>query len=463
MKLPIAALALCGIGLSPISQALQLDYRLKGTVAGVGDSGRDLDLEAQDGNRQAYLDLTPWVHLRMSDDWAAFVRVRAFATSDEVLTSGNDNNNITSGDESHLALKEAWIEYGGLTSYPGEVLRIGRQRLRQDDAQWWDQDIDAVRWIFDTTLLKAELAVARQFDSYRSDGTDPALEQQDRTYVLGAIATDWRPRHRIGLRAAHARDDNDLPPEGGTVDGDKLERASLSWVGVTLDNYAQDWRQPQPFSYWASANWVTGHQQRSTLSAPDTAGPRVRDDVDAWAADAGLRWQPSPNVPLQLGLAYSWSAGDAEDGGGQYRPTGLQSNYSRFTGTRSLVHRYNEAFRAEEGNLRVATAFVSTSAGGWDASLVFNDFRRDEGGAPIFSDGLLVAPVNADEDIGRGYDLVISRYFAFGRERELPGYVPGETGDSVVRLRGSLFEPGEAYGPDAGNESRVILELTLWY
>jgi alginate production protein len=208
---------------------------------------------------------------------------------------------------------------------------------------------------------------------------------------------------------------------------------------------------------------VTGHRQRSVLSAPGTAGPRVRDDVDAWSADAGLRWQPSPDVPLQLGLAYSWSAGDAEEGGGQYRPTGLQSNYSRFTGTRSLVHRYNEAFRAEEGNLRVATAFASTSAGAWDASLVFNTFRRDDGGAPIFSDGLLVAPVNADEDIGRGYDLVISRYFAFGRERDLPGYVPGETGDSVVRLRGSLFEPGKAYGPDAGNEARVMLEFTLWY
>src|SRR3546814_19587836 len=89
-------------------------------------------------------------------------------------------------------------------------LRLGRQRIRNDDAQFFDEDIDAARWIFNTTLLDADLGVARQFDTYRTDDVDVPVDQDQRTYTFGRLAWDWAARPRIGFRVGHANDDNQI-------------------------------------------------------------------------------------------------------------------------------------------------------------------------------------------------------------------------------------------------------------
>ena len=72
-------------------------------------------------------------------------------------------------DKSYLAMREFWVDYRGLTAYPGEHLRVGRQRLRSDEGTWWDTNIEAVNWRFDTTLLQATVGVAERFSEYRTD------------------------------------------------------------------------------------------------------------------------------------------------------------------------------------------------------------------------------------------------------------------------------------------------------
>ncbi|WP_051361796.1 alginate export family protein [Solimonas soli] len=470
----LAAVAFVGAALPLAAHATEIDWRLKATLAGIADGGRDLGLGDADDTREGYIDATPWLHLQFNDDWAAFARVRLYAPTGELLQSGQDNNNVAASDDAFVGLKELWFEYGGLTSYPGEALRIGRQRIRDDDTQFFDQDIDALRWIFDTTLLDADLGVARQFDTYRSDGVDIPAEQRDRTYAFGSIGWDWAARQRLGLRVVHASDDNELPALGASpASGERQTRGEQTWIKVALDNHPYDWRQVQPVSYWLSGTYLVGSRDRAVEGPADPVDPanpgarvvtaRSDEDVRAWAGDAGLRVRLGG--PVQAGVAYAYSSGGDDDPGKQYEQTGVQSNDSRFTGTRTQLYRFNEAFRPELGNLQAATAFVSVNAGAWDASVVYNKLRRPQENAPVLSDALRVGPTVAAHDLGQGVDVALTRYFDIAHQGggEAPAYTPDDVGDSSIRLRGSWFQPGDAYGPDARDEYRVLAEFTLWY
>lgn len=459
---------LAGLGavlaFAPSADALQLDYTLKASVTGEANGGRDANLRNAPDDQQAYLDLTPWVHAQFSPAWAAFLRVRAFAPTGSVLASGNDSNNAGVNSKAYIGLREAWIDYRGLTSYPGESLRLGRQRIRNPDAQWFDQDIDALRWNFDTTLLKADIGIGHQFSSYRSDGLAVTADQRDRSYVFGSLATEWRPENVIGLRVVHAEDDHDSPAVGSAVDRDtKRTSGSPTWINVFADNNAYDDRSLEPLHYWAQGTVLLGHAQRSSVDPAGTTVTAVDGGrVTAGAGELGLRYRVSDRIPVQLGAALVYSTGDAgADGTSQYAQTGLQSNYSRFTGTRTLINRYNDAYRAQLGNLIVGTAFVSLAQGPYDTSIVYSQFKRAASGGRVQADGLTVAPVNDSRSLGYGYEFVATRYFgAHATESKL---APQEDFETSLRLRAALFDPGAAYGPAADLEYRVTLEFTLWY
>lgn len=469
--LAIALGATLAVITTPGAQALQLEYRLKATAAGVADGGRDLGLTGADATREGYLDVTPWVHLQFNDDWAAFVRARGYLPTGSLLQPGNDDDGSTITDKGFVGLREAWVEYGGLTSYPGEVLRVGRQRIRNDDAQFIDQDIEAARWIFDTTKLDAQLGVAHAFSGYRSDNADVPRERDDRTYWFGQIDWDWQARQRIGIRAMHAVDEQHEPAIGEPLDPRRrATTGDLSWIGVYADSHAWDWRalrpDGDPFAYWGSVTLLTGDRERPVVDA--ATGPvsgRVDEGARAWAADTGVRARIAG--PLKIGAAYSYSGGGSGDEADrQYEQSGVQSNYSRYTGTRSLIYRYNEAYRPETGNLETIAGFASLSTAAYDASLIYQRIRRPQADSPVVTDGVRVSPSVESQDLGQGVDLVMTRYFSLKRPfaDDLPEYTPSDDAAAQsLRLRASWFDPGKAYGPAADADYRVMMEMTLWY
>ncbi|NKF22424.1 alginate export family protein [Solimonas marina] len=458
---PLAIAAAFSLSAPLAAHAMDFEWRLKATAAGVADSGRDLGLNDASDTREAYVDVTPWMHVQFSPDWAGFVRVRGYAPTGRLLQPGDDDNNESATKKAFVGLKEAWIEYGGLTSYPGETLRIGRQRIRNDDTQFFDEDIDAARWIFDTTLLQADLGVAHQFDTYRTDNIDLPQEQDHRTYAFGSLAYDWRAHQRVGMRVVYAGDDNHLPDAGEPVDTSKrLTKSKQAWINVYFDDHPYDWRDQQAVSYWLQGTYLTGSRD-SVSYDPVTGLVTTSNDganVDAWEGEGGLRAKLNQNVQAGVAVAHSGGGGKA-----QYEQTGTQSNYSRFTGTRSQIYRFNDAFRPELGNLQAATAFVSASGGQWDGSVVYNKLRRPDDRAPVVSDALSVTPSVRDHDLGQGVDVVVTRYFDLSGAGGATAYTPDDTGDSSVRLRASWFDPGKAYGSDAKNEYRILMEFTLWY
>jgi alginate production protein len=271
------------------------------------------------------------------------------------------------------------------------------------------------------------------------------LSQRDRTYYFGQLATDWRAENTIGLRAVHATG-------GAASDGTRLHDSELTWAGVFFENGFYDiLGSDRRLTYSGAATYLTGSQQLFTETESQ--------DIHAWQANMDLRLRMFKHVPLFIGGGYTWSERE-------FQQTGMQSNSSYFTGTSTLIGRYNETLQAQLGNLHIATAFVSLDLDDDDASLIFSKFTRDDGLAPIITNALSVAPVNDSRDIGVGVDLVITHHFAREQRRQRlldrgDAFTAPRRG-SLISLRASAFKPGDAYGADARTDYRILLEGTLW-
>ncbi|MGH8330392.1 MAG: alginate export family protein, partial [Pseudomonas sp.] len=178
-----------GIGLSfallwscPTLAALteSKNYGLDVKVTAQSEDDTDLGTASGGDVNGVGLDLRPWIYGE-SGAWSGYAMGQAVTSTDIIETdtlqqSDSDGTQATdSGDrkskKNYLAMREFWVGYSGLTPYPGEILKLGRQRLRNDDGQWRDTNIEALNWTFDTTLLRANAGVAERFSEYRTDLT----------------------------------------------------------------------------------------------------------------------------------------------------------------------------------------------------------------------------------------------------------------------------------------------------
>lgn len=448
---------------------LQTDLRLG--LGYFGEGERDLGLGDLDSTNEAYADLQASVYWNSGKNWAAFFRAQGYAPTDEVTVTDEDEPRRS---ESFARLREMWLEYHGITSYPGEVLRVGLQRLRDPDGLWFDRNIEAVRWIFDTTLVQTHIGIAESFLTYRSDDSTPPSTVRDRTYVFGGAGTQWTAGHFVGARAIHAFDRKvDFEQEITDDDTDRDPKRSdreLTWIDLYLHNGYYDYKSKAGFSYWADVSALVG-ERRDYTPATDL-GPAVEteNDVKAWATDLGLRYRLPTTFPLQVGAHYAFGSG-SEDGDREHRyeQTGLHSNISRFTGTRSQVYRFNGALQADLTNLHVGTAYISIPHDRWDASLVYSHFSRQHEGEPIVADGISIQPESDGKSLGDGLDLTVAYYFSnpMGRLGHTPSELArdDENADtrSSIRLRAATFDPKAAFPSEADPQYMVKVEVTLWF
>ena len=479
-----------GLGLSMLAAsptwAVQMaDKHFGVDIKFTAQSEDDRDLGTRKGGdvQGIGLDLRPWL-FGQRGDWSAFAIGQVVTATDIIQTDPLESDAVqadsqASGDsrepeKNYLALREFWVDYAGLTDYPGEHLRLGRQRLRNDDGQWRDTNIEALNWSFDTTLLRADLGIAERFSDYRTDLDELAPVDEDRTHLFGDIASQWTPGHWLGLRAHHSRDDGRLAEPGEAIDAlDKRSTGDLTWLGLTASSDAYNFRNTRPLNYWASITQLTGERdslQRAIQNDQEIATGQASDDVDAWATDLGLRLRLDPS--WQVGAAYARGSGDGgEDGSGSgnYQQTGLESNRSNFTGTRSSTHRFGEAFRGELSNLQAATLFGSWQLRDeYDASLVYHRFWRLDADQRIGQSGIN-ALVNAsgdslvagEKDLGQEVDLVLTKYFKQGL---LPAALSEQLDEpsALLRFRGGVFKPGDAYGSDTDSLMHRAFIDVIW-
>ncbi|MFJ5182793.1 alginate export family protein [Pseudomonas fulva] len=458
------------------------NFGLEVKVTGQSEDDRDLGTRPGGDVNGLGLDLRPWVYGERGN-WSAYAMGQAVTATDTIetdtLRQNDDGTTTDTGadsrqpDKSYLAMREFWMGYSGLTAYPGEQLRLGRQRLRSDDGMWRDTNIEALNWTFDTTLLKADLGVARRFSEYRTDLTDLAPQDEDRTHLYGNVTAQWTPGHWVGLRAHHTHDSGSLKNPGQTVDAlDKTRTGDLTWLGLEANSDAYNWRNEHDVNYWGSLTWLTGN--RDTLSSRQVGDQQVatgtqRGDVNAWATDLGVRLRLNPQ--WQVGAAYARGSGGGDEGGNNFEQTGLESNRSNFTGTRSRVHRFGEAFRGELGNLQAATLFASWQLrDDYDASFLYHRFWRVDGAQNIGSSGINAVVndnginrplVEGEKDLGQEMDVVVTKYFKQGL---LPASMSQAIDEpsALVRLRAGVFKPGDAYGKEADSYMHRAFVDVIW-
>lgn len=431
----------------------------------------DLDLGTRDGGdfNGVGLSVRPWVYSQRNE-WSAYLMAEAFVASDVIESDTSESDTIDSNDarerdDNFLALHEFWVDYGGFTAYPGESLRLGRQKIRSLDGLWWDSNIEALRWNFDTSLLSSHFGIAERFSDYRTDLDELAPQDKDRLHLLGDLAAQWRPGQWVGLKLHHSDDSGSLPNPGEEVDQlSKTYRGQLTWLGIESSGDFYTDRSSLPLSYMASMTWLTGNADvlsTRTVGGVRRAAGETSQDIDAWALDLGLRWNIDDH--WRLGATYSRTSGGSDgDDSEQFVQTDLQSNRANFTGTNTAINRFGEAYRGELNNLQAASLFGAWQLNrDYDVSLIYHRFWRVDEQADSAS-GLQAALLPGEKDLGQEVDLVLTRYFNEGQMPAELGWLGARS--ALVRFRGGLFLPGDAFAGDSDSKMhRAVVDLVWRY
>ena len=461
------------------------NFGLEVKITGQSEDDRDLGTQKGGDVNGIGLDVRPWIYGE-SGAWSAYAMGQAVVSSDIIETdtlqaSADDQNQQTTNNDrkakkNYLAMREFWVGYSGFTPYPGEILKLGRQRLRNDDGQWRDTNIEALNWTFDTTLLKANVGVAERFSEYRTDLKELSPVDKDRQHLYADAAYQWTPGQWIGLRGHHTHDNGklDYPQPGVATDSlDKRENGDLTWLGIEANSDAYNWRNTNTVNYWASITGMRGDRDKVNALTADGERPaqaKNSDDLSGWATDIGVRLRLDPQ--WQVGAAYARASAD-------YEQNGLQSNRSNWTGTQSRVHRFGEAFRGEMNNMQSMSLFGSWQLReDYDASLVYHKFWRVDGNKPVSSSGIAALDnttnaagdivsstslplADGKKDLGQEMDLVVTKYFKKGL---LPAALSQSIDEpsALVRFRAGVFKPGDAYGSKVDSYMHRAFVDVVW-
>ncbi|MGK2942922.1 MAG: alginate export family protein [Immundisolibacter sp.] len=325
-------------------------------------------------------------------------------------------------------------------------LQIGRQNFYEPRSWWWDQDLDAVRFHYNTLDWHAELSVARELGDVATelDRNDP--QREDVLRVLGHTAWRWARNHRLDAFFLYHDDRSERQRVGELVTKEREDPsdATLIWAGGRLSGEL-DFAQHGEVDYWIEGAAVRGHERLLDFDRvsgrPDrrVVDSRAKRDVSGWAFESGVSWQAELPARPTLTLSYAFGSGDRNPGHGadrSFRQTGLQGDKARFGGVDRFRY-YGELLNPELSNLHIPTAAVGFSF--WDASSVeflYHHYRQVHAADFLRNGRVRSGPDGRSTDIGQEFDIVLG----------LEDWEPFEI-EAVV----SAFRAGAAYGSLAGN------------
>lgn len=303
-RLALSVSCLASLGVAPaVAQSTDeanqsyprlVEQNIKSKLSFISEGDRRLGLgsNGETKSNEAGLDIKPeWVW-QLSPHWRSKLRLQAFGATGQVDVSDEIGGTTTT--DGFLALREAWLDYNGLSDYPGESIRFGRERLKENSGMWWDDDITLTRWIFNTSLLDTTVGVAQKFAELRTDNNELQDEEQDIARFFAHTRWQWRKGHYLGFLVTHGQGYGDQAEEyalrGQTLDEGFTD--SLTWTALQADRSYFDWHSHDTFQYFASVAAVNGTDTvvGTDPSAPNGFSDRERD-VSGWAADLGARAQ----------------------------------------------------------------------------------------------------------------------------------------------------------------------------
>jgi alginate production protein len=376
---------------------------------------------------EAGIDVRPRLYSELSENWHSLISLQLFYANEPVELRSDQFDEVVESD-GFVSLRQLWLEWGGLTPYPGEALRFGRERLRLNDGLVLDSDILTARWAWDTSLLKGGVGVAEELSTFRSDEFELPEAEKNLRRIYGMLR--WQYSYNSFL-SGHV-----INTDGSD---NTVTAPQLTWSGASIDNGYFDYRIRLPWQYYLTAYGVSGHE---TLNG-------VEVDVSGWAMDGGMRWRSDGAAGLSAGVQLT-TTDDKPNG---YRQTGLQSNRAYYTGARGNMHRFGEALRPDFRNMAIATLYLGLlpEDAPWEVGVAGHTLQlRDEAG-PFSARGFSMPTDGVDTDLGRAVDLIMSWYWS--KHDNNPMFEDIDM-DSYLRILLSGFYPGEAF--DAGGDARRV-------
>ncbi len=417
-------------------------------VSALVESDSDPEFGLAGDRESLYLDLKPWFRSTLAPHWTFYTRGQLFASTSTTRLDSEEGNIVSDG---FVGLRQVWVDYDGLTPYPGESLRVGLQRLRTDDGLFLDTDIEALAWRFDTTLLDANLFAAQRFAGWRTDSWHLEDEERGRLDLYGDLAWQWRPGHWLGGFLMYQKDRDALPGTGEVIDAEsRRTRRDFLWFGLRADSDGRN--RAGAGGYWLTLMGLTGSREDLRTEGTVATGS-TRQDVNAWAADLGVSWALPLPLPVRVGAAWAMAGGGGEQGTGRlFAASGLGSNRSRFAGSRSRIYRFGDFLRPEFSNLQVSTLFATIQPDErYEGVILFEDVRLDDPDGPYSSDLMAGSVVPGSGNIGQELDICLTRYLDTMQWRSIKGR-------GYLRLRSSMLLAGAAYGDD---EDSLLYRVTL--
>ena len=322
-------------------------------------------------------------------------------------------------------------------------LQIGRQKIRESQEWWWDENLDAIRLHYDRRKFHAEIALAQEVMQPSTEKDQVDSDEEDVLRFLGRTKWKWKKWLNLEGFFLYLHDYSDLPTVGQLVPRARRDRfdAQLLWLGLrasgkhTLDRWGS-------LSYQLGGAWGGGQEYAFRFRSIDghTSQIRSRRDyrVSGWAFDSQLSWRTrGPDRP-SFTFGHAFGSGDQSPQHGTesaFRQTGIHDNAGRFQG-RERFRYYGELLRPELSNLHIWTAAIGFRF--WRASsveLIYHLYHQVYPTPFLRSSRIKAKPLGTNPWIGQEWNLVLGL---------------AEWEHLEIKLIGSLFRAGTAYGPLAG-------------
>lgn len=272
----------------------------------------------------------------------------------------------------------------------GLSLQAGRVQFDEQREWLYDQELDAVRGIYEQNNFRAEISYSETL----ADGN--LIDESAQNSILYLSNTD-EDRH-IAAYAVHREFSWPYPT--------KRTHYGLRAFGEWL---------PENDS-WLEIGWMQGQALSNTERG--------------WAIDIGTTWELNRHISLTAGFAVGQGDDPETRPVENYRQTGLQDNNAKFGGVTSFRY-YGELIDPELANLEILTLAL-----GWRAKrrvsvdLVWHQYAQNVASRQLIDTQLKRRPNGINTDLGEEFDFVL-------------GWRTQKTWDLEVIL--AYFMPGRAF------------------
>ena len=333
-------------------------------------------------------------------------------------------------------LSEAWLRLRDPFGLDGAFVQLGRMRLRDDRSYLWDEDIEALRAGFRSSLWSGFAGYGGRLSqgNIEDDGRRDLL--RDFGWFFAELRHQWRYEQTLEARVLQQRDFGGNPSLGEFSER-FASNEDLLWLSGRAAGRIGRGGGPEALRYWLDVSWLGGDELRLTRDAAQRVTGRRSGSVSEWAFDLGASLEL--DLSWRTAFTVSYAAGSE-----RFRQPLLARNRAPFTGP-VRFRRLGEVLRPGLSNLHVLTLAVGTEVGPqiW-LETVFHRYWQDEASSFLVDDALVEQPLGSDRDLGWAVDVVAGLQLA-QRWQYVMAY--------------GVFVAGDAFG---AREGKAAHRLTLF-